>query len=138
MARTLGANITSVGTQQPKPGGSSDGGYSSGRRRPRFESLAVLTWIAAGLFVVAMLNCSYGLRFTTIPSKRRNWIKFHRTLTNVFYVAIILHVLIRSFGVWTAAVLIIALFLVWRFNPQISERLKTITWPLHKAHRIKG
>ena len=112
MARTLGANIASVGTQQPEPGGNSDGGYSSGRRGPRSESLAVLTWIAAVLFVVAILNCSYGLRFTTIPSKRRNWIKFHRTLTNVFYVAIIPHVLIRSFGVWTAAVLIIALFLV--------------------------
>ena len=138
MARTLGANIASVGTQQSEPGGSGDGGYSSGRRSHRSESLAILTWIAAGLFVVAMLSCSYGLLFTTIPSKRRNWIKFHRALTHVFYVAIIPHVLIRSFGVWTAAVLIIALFLMWKFNPQISERLKTINWPLHKAHRSKG
>ena len=100
--------------------------------------LAILTGIAAGLFVVAMLSCSYGLLFTTIPSKSRNWIKFRRTLTNVVYVAIIPHVLIRSFGVWIAAVLIIALFLVWRFNPQISGRLKTINWRLHKAHRSKG
>ena len=130
--------MASVGPQQPEPGGSSDGGYSSGRRGPRSESLAILTWIAAGLFVVAMLSCSYGLLFTTIPSKSRNWIKFRRTLTNVVYVAIIPHVLIRSFGVWIAAVLIIALFLVWRFNPQISGRLKTINWRLHKAHRSKG
>jgi len=111
----VGANMASVGPQQPEPGGSSDGGYSSGRRGPRSESLAILTWIAAGLFVVAMLSCSYGLLFPTIPSKSRNWIKFRRTLTNVVYVAIIPHVLIRSFGVWIAAVLIIALFLVWRF-----------------------
>ena len=97
-----------------------------------------VTVLAAGLFVVAMLSCSYGLLFTTIPSKSRNWIKFRRTLTNVVYVAIIPHVLIRSFGVWIAAVLIIALFLVWRFNPQISGRLKTINWRLHKAHRRKG
>ena len=130
--------MASVGPQQPEPGGSSDGSYSSGRRGPRSESLAILTWIAAGLFVVAMLSCSYGLLFTTIPSKSRNWIKFRRTLTNVVYVAIIPHVLIRSFGVWIAAVLIIALFLVWRFNPQISGRLKTINWRLHKAHRRKG
>ena len=100
--------------------------------------LAIFTWIAAGLFVVAMLSGSYGFIFTTIPSRRRHWIKFHRTLTNVFYVAIIPHILIRSFGVWTAAVLIIALFLVWIINPRIAERLKTINWPLHKALRSKG
>ena len=34
--------------------------------------LAILTGIAAGLFVVAMLSEPYGVLFTIIPSKRRN------------------------------------------------------------------
>lgn len=34
--------------------------------------LAILTGIAAGLFVVAMLSGPYGVLFTIIPSKRRN------------------------------------------------------------------
>ena len=101
--------------------------------------LAILTWIAATLFTIAMLSGSYGLLFTTTPSRRRRWVGFHRTLTNVLYAAIIPHILIKGFGsIVSAAVLITVAILLWKLNPEILNRLKTINWPLRKVHRSRG
>jgi len=132
LAREMGPNLASMGPQQFKP-------IHLGVGARDFGLLAILTWIAAALFAIAMISGSYGLLFTTTPSKRRRWIGFHRNLTNLLYLAILPHILIKGTGsIMTAGVLITAVFLVWKFNPTIVIRLKTISWPLRKANRSNG
>lgn|GEM_PF-5405835 len=69
------------------------------------------------------------------PGVRRRWLSFHRIFSNVLYVAILPHILIKGFGGVAAIFLIIFSLVLWKYNSQIAVRLKMLNWPLRKVSR---
>ena len=95
---------------------------------------ANLTWAAFAMFVAAFVSGLYGLYMTSIPSRRRSWLTFHRRWTTVFYAAIAWHILSQSLGL-AAIALIIGGALFWRYRTHANERLAALKWPFHRKRR---
>ncbi len=98
---------------------------------------ADLTWAALAMFIFAFASGLYGLYMTSVASRRRAWLRFHRRWTTVFYVAIGWHVLTKGVGL-SAIVLVLGSALFWRYRAHASGRLATLRWPFHRKSKRAG
>lgn len=93
-----------------------------------------LTWAAFAMFVTAFVSGLYGLYMTSVPSRRRSWLTFHRRWTSVFYGAIAWHVLSQSLGLSVIA-LVVGGALFWRYRTHANKHLAVLNWPFHRKRR---
>ncbi len=95
---------------------------------------AELTWLATLMFVAAFVSGLYGLYMTSVPSRRRKWLTFHRRWTTVFYAVIAWHVLTATFGL-PALLVVLGSALFWRYRTGANMRLAALNWPFRRKRR---
>lgn len=90
-----------------------------------------LTWLAAALFLVAFGSGLYGLYIASRPSRRRSWVRFHRRLNWVFYVALLPHIFTEGLGIPLIALAVGSLAFWGRRSEANAYLRRRLRWPFH-------
>ena len=93
-----------------------------------------LEWLAVVFYLVSFGTGIYGLYMAAERARRRRWLRFHGWWSFVVYAAIALHVVTESVGP-EGVLLVLGVWLFWRYRSAANARLLRLTWPFHKGRR---
>ena len=102
---------------------------------PRFAKLSVsVTWVSTWLFALTVASGLYGL-YLTAELTRGRWLKIQRTLSYLFYISVLPHVVGSLLG-WAAIGAGAIGWALWHWRSPIRRRLGETTVPFSKGNTV--
>ena len=96
-----------------------------------------LTWVATFLLATSLSSGLFGLYIATGSTARRRWLRFHRILTSVFYLAIVPHVVTEGVLQWPVFLLLAGGWGIAAGRRRIRGLLSRVSWPF-SAPKTEG
>lgn len=90
----------------------------------------LLTYVATGLFLASLESGLFGLYVAKAAKARQKWLRFHRKLTTVFYLALLPHVFTEGIIQWPVFLLLLTAWATFAWRGRLRDALARLTWPL--------